>query len=509
MMTFLREFQSWYWNCDFNDAELQAAFEATDTAATPDDFQRAFLVLLRSEDIAARGIALDFFDRARTTSRFGEENPFEPYREEVLAVAREMLCRPPRPADDIAFEGADHASALSALNHDAGPEDAEAVLGVLMRRPTGDLLDEALRTTGTVLSHSETPDARLVALIGELAFDHSLPIEDRRNALDALRDARGAQVTALLVRPTGEDDYRFQQKAAWALSFGKRFYAHRSLLQRLDASWPNDERSFEADQVRRALVDPGPHSTYWKDVDPPGPRLLQAHREMRVPTSERAHRQAFRTMLYSGLVPMVGIALDHYCDPEGLTRFDLDTESLRPQVLALARHLLTLSPSAAKANPRTRAGASHASALDVLALLAEPEDASLLAAALTCRDAAPLVRERAICAARDCLTRWAGPDGRLITALEELIFDPSVAIDERTDAVIALFNVPGPQATAVLLRAARSSVMPIQFEGALGLTQDHRIDQHRDLVSTLAASWPDGDAKNFRAQLVHYALRDR
>ncbi|MFG2630380.1 hypothetical protein [Streptomyces sp. NPDC048473] len=501
----MREFQSWYWNCDFDDVELQAAFDATDAATTPDEFQRAFLVLLRSEDTVARSTALDFFDRAAATSRFGEANPFESYREEVLAVAREMLRRPPRPGDDIAFEGADHASALLALKNDAGPEDAEGVLAVLRRRPDGELLYNALATAGTILTSSEAPDPRLVALIGEMAFDRSLDIDDRREALSVLRGAAGEEVTALLARATGEDDYRFQQEAAWALSIGERFYAHRALLERLDAAWPDGERGFEASEVSRALG-PGPHSTYWQGGNPESPGLLQVHREMRAPTSKRAHRQAFRTMLYSGLVPMVGIALDHFCDSDGLARFDLDVEAFRPNVLTLARHLLTLSPSSAKASPET--DASHASALDVLALLAEPEDAALLAAALRRRDSAPLARERALRAAQDCLDRWDEPDDRVVTALEEIIFDPSAATDDRTFAVIALFDVPGPQVTAVLLRAARSSVLPVQVEAALGLTCDHLLDEHRDLVCGLVASWPGDDDEPDRAWLVRDALRD-
>lgn len=506
MMTFLREFQSWYWNCDFDDAELQAAFDATDAATTPDEFQRAFLVLLRSEDTVARGTALDFFDRAAATSRFGEANPFEPYRTEVLAVAREMVRHPPRPGDDIAFEGANHASALLALKNDAGPEETEAILAVLRRRPDDELLFNALYTAKTALANSETPDPRLVALIGEMAFDRSLDIDDRRQALSALRQATGAEATELLVRATGEDDYRFQQEAAWALSIGERFYSHRTLLERLDASWPDDERSFAANEVHEALG-PGPHSTYWHAVDL-GPALLQAHREMRAPTSKRAHRQAFRTMLYSGLVPAVGIALDHFCDSDGLARFDLDTETFRPNVLALARHLLTLSPSAAKASQKTGAGASHASALDVLALLAEPEDAALLAAALRRRDSAPLARERALRAAQDCLDRWDEPHDQVVAALEEIIFDPSAGMDHRTLAIIALFDVPGPQVTAVLRRAAQSSVLPVQVEAALGLTCDHLLDEHRDLVSGLVASWPSGDDEPNRAWLVRDALRD-
>ncbi|WP_407285148.1 hypothetical protein [Streptomyces sp. BP-8] len=198
-----------------------------------------------------------------------------------------------------------------------------------------------------------------------------------------------------------EDDYRFQQEAAWALSIGERFYDHRALLEDLDASWPDDERGFE-----------------------------------------------------------------------------------------------------------TGTGAGHASALDVLALLAEPEDAMPLTVALRRRDVEALVRERALRAAQDCLDRWEEPEARVVAALEELIFDPSAAMDDRTLAVIALFDVPGPQVTAVLLRAAHSHVLPVQVEGALGLTYGHLIDQHRDLVRGLVASWPDGDDEPDRAWLVRQALRD-
>jgi hypothetical protein len=507
MTTFLREFQSWYWKCDFDDAKLRAAFDATGTATTPGEFQKAFLLLLRSDDIVARGIALDFFDRATAVSRFGEPNPFEPYRDEVLTTAREMLGRPPRPGDDVAFEGANHASALLALKNDAGTEDVELVLAVLRRRPDGVLLNDALDTAKTVLRRSEIPDPHLIALIGEMVFDQTLDIDVRREACDALRDAAGDEATALLARATGEDDYGLQQKAAWALSIGKRFYTHRVLLERLDASWPEDERSFEATQVHEAL-NLGPHSTYWPGVSPESRGLTQTHRELRAPTSEQAHRQALRTMLHSGRVAAVGMALDHFCDSDGLTRFGLTAGAFAPEVRGVARDVLTQPPSSATASPQIGAGANHASALDVLARLAEPEDAALIAAVLRRHDITPLVRERAIRAAQDCLDRWDAPDDQLVAALEELIFDPSAAMDDRTLAVVALFDGHGPRITAVLRRAAGSSILPIQVEGALGLTSGHLIDEHRDLVRGLVASWPGGDDEPDRAWLVRDALKD-
>jgi hypothetical protein len=204
MTTFLREFGSWYWECEFDDAVLQAAFDATGTAESADDFRRAFLVLLRSDDVAARGVALDFYDRAGATSRFGEENPFGCFHDEVMAVAREMLAGPPRPEDDIAFAGAEHASAPLAIKNDVRSEDGAAVLAVLRRRPDGSLLSNALSVAGAVLSISDEP--RLAAVIGEMAFDSSRDVRDpARTGTGWTRGARGwrgrsTRCAALVVR---------------------------------------------------------------------------------------------------------------------------------------------------------------------------------------------------------------------------------------------------------------------------------------------------------------------
>jgi hypothetical protein len=204
-----------------------------------------------------------------------------------------------------------------------------------------------------------------------------------------------------------------------------------------------------------------------------------------------------------------GIALDHFCDSDRLTQFGLDTQRFTSAVLTLARPVLKQPPSPAKVSPQTGSGANHASALDVLARLAEPADGAALATALRNRDAAPLVRERTIRAAQERLDRWEMPDDRIVAALEGLIFDPTEDIDDRTRTVIALFDVPALQVTAVLLRAAHSSVLAIQVEAVLGLTHDHLIDQYGDLARDLMATWPDDDDEPDRAWLVHDALGNR
>lgn len=503
LVEFLREFRSWYWNCEFGDPALQEAYDSTGEATTAAEFERSFLTLLRSGDTVARGTALDFFDRAAATSRFGETSPFEAHSEEVFAVAREMLREPPWPEDEHTFEGANHASALLALKNDAGPEDADAVAAVLERKPDGDLRQNALLVAGAALAGATTPHSRLVTLVGSAMFDRSSDRDERLEALYALREAPGSEVTALLVRATSDDDPRIQQEAAWALSSGERFYVHRALVEHLVGTWSGDDRSYVVVAIEEALAE-GPHSRYWQECDLEIPELRAAHQELRSPTGEIEHQRAFRLMLHSGHTAAVGIALDHFHHDDGLTRFGLDVEPYVPEVLAVAGDVLRQPPSPAAASPETGGGANHASALQVFEEHAGPDAAEAIAAALRKPDATAVVRGRAVSAASRCLERWEVPDARVVTALEELIFDPAVDVDERTEAVGALFDVRSPQVTAVLVRAAGSAELPIQVEAAVGLTCEHLIDEYRDLLQRLAASWPEDVGR--RAQRVRHEL---
>jgi hypothetical protein len=483
------EFESWHWkrhwHAESDDPELRNAYEATSAPTTPEEFERGFLTLLRSSGTIAQGIALDYYDRAEMTERFVGGNPFEAHEEEVFRVARQLLRQPPSPKDEHTFEGANHASALGALMRGGlDAEDTDAIAGILERMPDGSLRDNALEAAGLLLEDEAAPDPRLVAQIARAE-----KCGERVKEITALRDVPGDEPTESLVRATGDDEWRVQQEAAAALASGKRFYAHRALLERLVETWSEDERSTAADEVREALSD-GPHSLHWEGSEPESAELREAHRELRSPTSEAAHRTAFRTMLHSGSPVAVGIALDHFLHAEGLTRFGLDDREHVPEVLAVARELLGQPPSAAALSPQTGAGASRASALNIIKELAGPDDAEAIAVALRTEGAPAVVRECAVQAAWVCLERWETPDKRVVAALEELIFDGSVDMELRTDAVNALFDLPGPQVTAVLVRAARSAELPIQVEGAIGLTFEHLIDKHRDLLQNLLPSWP-------------------
>ncbi|WP_433154984.1 hypothetical protein ACQPZ8_24520 [Actinomadura nitritigenes] len=177
---------------------------------------------------------------------------------------------------------------------------------------------------------------------------------------------------------------------------------------------------------------------------------------------------------------------------DGLTRFGMDVERYTDDVLALARHLLRLPPR--------DDGAVHASAWGVLAEHAGPADAPLIAEALL----GTPVLDRAVHAADRCLERWTVPSPEIVRALETLICDTGRSLDDREDCVTALFDLPSPDVTAVLLRAVRSPELPIQIEAAVGQTFDHLLDDHRDLLADVAASWPQ-DA-GYRARIVRSEL---
>ncbi|HEY1178419.1 MAG TPA: hypothetical protein VGF17_19865, partial [Phytomonospora sp.] len=324
MMQFLREFGSWHWDGEFDDPEATAAFAATGTAQTPREFRRLHLILLRSTDPAARAAAIDFYDRANTTSRFGESNPFEPHFEEMIAVARELLRTPPVAGRKLA--AASHASALLALKFDAMPDDAPFIATMLESAPEGELLYDALNVAGEIFNQSDVPDPRLVAAVAAIATDPEADYEDRREALGALVEVVEPAVTALFAAiATGGDQTRLRQHAAWQLASGRHFYGHRALLARLDADWPDGEPGWPASEITEALA-PGPHSIHWAEQEPDLPaELAAALDELRSPTTEDGHLAAFRRLLHSGHPVASAIALDHFHMDDGLDRFGLDT----------------------------------------------------------------------------------------------------------------------------------------------------------------------------------------
>lgn len=469
MTQFLQEFGSWYWHDDFDVPELDAAFVATGSATTDDEFAAAFLTLLRSGHVPAQGTALDFYDRAQATSRFGEANPFEPHADEALAVARELLEQPPTPESENVIAGANHASALLMIKYFGDDRDAAAVTRILASRPEGAVKDNALTAAGTVLLNSDTPDPRLPALLTAIVLDSDAGEGDREDALGALRHCGGDEVAGLLARVVRAHEGRLWLDAAAYLTWGEGFYAHRELL----ASLEFDPDQWAAQSVGEALAE-GAHSLHWKDATP---ALHAEHAQLRTPTGKAAHIEAFLAMLRSGDTASVGIALDHFHMEDGLTRFCLDVTDLEDEVTAVARRSLAV--------PELRVSALHA-----LEDLATAEDAAAIAALLL--EGPGEVRGYAADVA-DSLLENEDPDGLepLFAAIASVVADTDVDEDTRGEVLRPLFYVDSPRAEEVLLLGLARPEASIQVEAAIGLANELYEGRHLPRLRELKPTWPE------------------
>jgi hypothetical protein len=211
----------------------------------------------------------------------------------------------------------------------------------------------------------------------------------------------------------------------------------------------------------------GFHSFHWKRHKLVDEELTRALVELMDPTGLDAYLHAFTTLLHSGDTAAAGMALDHFQYSGALTRFGGESvvDQYESEVLAVARDLLRQQPL--PEDDHTLVGANHASALYAMMNIAEPVDADLIADALE-RATGPDVRHTACSAAFNVLA--AEPNQRLIAALGAVAFDEDLDVGERADALSALYDVDGPEVTALLARATESSELKMQVEGALGLT---------------------------------------
>jgi hypothetical protein len=243
-------FDSYYWHDSLvGTPELERARQQL--AAERD--RKAFELLLRSGDPVAVGIALDQYHHADASTRHGTVSPFEEYREEVVARAREILRGAPSPESGGTEAGANHASALGALMNLAAPEDATLIVGALEQTRTSNLRLAAAYAGSTALESSTTPDERLIAALEQLAFDEAAELDERRAAVSALGRTRSASATNALLRMTRLADLGLQARAALhLLNIDRR--AHRTRVEEIVRTWP-EHPPYPADEVLERLAE--------------------------------------------------------------------------------------------------------------------------------------------------------------------------------------------------------------------------------------------------------------
>lgn len=243
-------FDSYYWHgAHLSSTELDRARALVATARD----RGSFLLLLRSSDVAAQGIAFDQYHYAEASSRHGTTNPFDEYRSEVAARAREVLRMPPSPSTDGVEVGASHTSALGALVNLAGPEDAELIVQALRSSNQSNLRFAAALAARSVLEKSVSPDEQLVTELEKLILDESSDFEDRRAALAALGRARSVPATEALIRALHVSDPSLQASAALHL-LDRDLPRYRSRIEEISRAWPKDP-PYPADEVLEILAE--------------------------------------------------------------------------------------------------------------------------------------------------------------------------------------------------------------------------------------------------------------
>ncbi len=233
----------------------------------------------------------------------------------------------------------------------------------------------------------------------------------------------------------------------------------------------------------------GFHSFHWHGSELADAELDRALDELTSPTERDAYLRAFSSMLHSGNTVAAGIALDHFQYSGALTRFGGESalEQYEAEALAVARELLRLPPT--PEDDVTFEGANHASALNAMMNLAQPQDAGLIADALALASDVN-VRSAAYRAAGAALYTSAEPSPQLLAALASVAFDERLDMSERTEALTHIGDADSPEAVALLIRATEAAEVDLQTQGAFSLLSHGRLPAHRARLERLAATWP-------------------
>lgn len=253
-------FDSYHWQeALIDDAELASA---RSRLASGEGEGTDFLALLRSDCTVAVGVALDHYHHAETMTRFGDNNPFDPYSDEVLARARSVLKSPTiLKSETGAYEdGANHSSALlvmTILVDPDAPEDRQAITSALQKASTRVSLEAAAEAAGVILSDASSLDQDLLNALADIILDESRDVWDRVRGIVALGNVTDRRAGDVLAKAARQKNPKIQLEAAIILS-SRHMSTHRTAIEEITSSWPEDAdypQSLVLDALRAANTD--------------------------------------------------------------------------------------------------------------------------------------------------------------------------------------------------------------------------------------------------------------
>ncbi|MGC7103020.1 HEAT repeat domain-containing protein [Amycolatopsis lurida] len=482
-------FHSTYWkDTELDDPALRKAHDELRFPLSDDGCLQAFTTLLRSEDPVAVGIALDHYESSEGLRHvLADEERAEAYLPEVLARAREVLCRDPVSPAEV--------SALNMIGtQHAEPGDADLLLEVLTRTDSDAVRKEAIWMAYGVLDKAEVKDERLVAALGELVFDSSVGFNlTKETAIRVLADSLGAHADDILLRALRDGEPEVQAHAAYYLVDTGGLDRHRAILEEVAESWGDQppHRPWGQDPIE--LIFGKPHSVHWTGHQLADPDLHRAHKQLRAPTVDESYHQALRLLLDSDDQAAVGIALDHWWSPDGAAKRggEQAREPEKALVLDRIREILRQPPAPAEPSRMYVHEAKHLSALSALSVVAA-EEPSLLAEVVEAATNDP-VRQQALDAVKAVFKDAEEADPRLVEALGNVACDENVPLYDRVRSLELLSESPGTNSVDALIRATRCPEVEVQAAAAWGLMWEEVIEDHRAMLEELSASWPAGE----------------
>jgi hypothetical protein len=230
---------------------------------------------------------------------------------------------------------------------------------------------------------------------------------------------------------------------------------------------------------------------HWQGRHLEDPELEEARLELVSPQSADAALRAFTRLLHSGNIPAMGIALDHYHYAVSGERHGISSlfASHTSEVMECARKILRCPQPPMTDEACVTHAAAKASALLVLVNEATAEDSDLIARSIE-EPPGPDAFSAALGAAGTILGTVPEPSRHLIAAVERIVFDESVDLEERLEALQALAQGSSADVMSALVRASALEDLELQVTAvqALGF---HDMDTYRGLVEERAACWPE------------------
>ena len=233
------------------------------------------------------------------------------------------------------------------------------------------------------------------------------------------------------------------------------------------------------------------NSYYWKSAKLETNILAEALKKLVSPDSTSEQKLAsFRVLLESDSTIAQGIAFDQFFYNESLTRLGSNNLYARDAELLVekARAQLRKPPVKVTVDNQEIVGANHASALGVLARLGNENDISQIAFVLKSSSDVNVLG-MGLRASRTCLRDSNDVHVEIIEVLKQIIFNISLHLSIRKDAIYALAEYRVPEAEAILVESIENFPLPLSAAAAWILGARDR-EKYLPLLHQLSNSWP-------------------